>query len=447
MDSKHVPWIARSLGQWGSVVMVVVGLIASGGIPAALAQDASPISSATQDEPLDLPAMVLLPSDIDEPGFGVGQSGFERIDAQGDFSASLAGVPIDELVDTLRDSGFVRRYNLHLDQRIPEGAATPEGFSDPVGTRIVTSITEYTSADGAAASFDLLERQVEDLAQEQRASRDVALTTTFGEEADLTRISTFTTDTNLPYQFLNLTFRLDNLIADVIIYDFSNQEPEVAMAEALGKTLEERIGEVLASGGPGLSNQVIRPEGTATSEAYVVRDGHPIPNYLDSAETLASVARGMGNATDVYSREQPLGEFPFLVSRLHRFATDEDAAAWLAALTPSTVADSAFPYVDVTEVTGQDTLGEESRVFAYGFELDAATVAHGYMIFSRVGSVVARTQVDSVPETPLEAVLELAEAQVRCLETRSCQEPIPVPAELSETATGPSAPPGATPAA
>jgi hypothetical protein len=443
MDRKYVHQTARSLCRWASVVMVVVGLAGAGGFPPALAQDASPIASPTQEEQLDLPAMVLLPSDIDEPGFGLGESGFLSVEAQAAFVAAHTALPLADILDPLRGTGFVRRYDLYLDQQVPAGTATPEGIANQLGMRISTSVTEYTSTRGAAAGFELLERQLED----QGAAQDVALTMTFGDESDLTRYSVVTTDTNMPYQELDLTFRVDNLVADVIIRDFSNQAPEVAQAEALGKKLEDRIGEVLASGGPGLSNQVIRPEGTAIQDAYIVRDGHPIPNYLESADTLANVGRSVGSATDVYSREQPLGELPYLVTRLHRFATDEDAAAWIAEQPTFTVADPDAQYVDVTEVTGQATIGQESRVFAYGFQIDEATLAHGYMIFSRVGPVVARIQVDSVPEAPLDAALELADAQVRCLEARSCQQPIPVPAELSETATVPSATAGATPAA
>lgn len=425
------------------VLILVLSVSTSFVVPAVQAQDATPGSTpGTVSAQLDLPAMVLVPADLDEPGFGMGRSEFQRVEDQAEYVASLTAVPLAEVLEPLRAAGFVRRYNLALEQRVPDGAATPEGIPDPVGVRIETSITEYTSADGAAAGFALLERQFETQAE----AEDLPLTIAIGDEAELTHSSSTTADTNLPYQNLNLTFRLDNLVADVILQDFSNQELAGADAEALAQKLQARIEEVLANGGPGLSSQVIRLEGEPAPDGYIARDGTPIPSYLETPESLALLARSFGTATDVYSLEQALGASPYLVARLYRFPSEDDAATWLADQPGPTLASPDSGYVDVADVTGVDALGDESRIFAYGFPLDDTTTARGYAVFVRVGEIVARVQVDSLPEAPRDAVIQLAEAQVDCLVAGSCPASLPVPAALVAADATPAASPAATPA-
>ena len=426
------------------VAVLLVGLVASDPLASAAAQDASPVASPfTAVAPLDLAAMVLLPADLDQPGFALESAGFERIELQAAGAAQIAGLPVEEILDRLRAAGFVHRYNLDLARPRRAGDATPGVASGLVGTRITTSITEYTSAEGAAAGFDLLDRQAERGADFE----DLPLTTDFGDEAELTRFSGLTPDTNDPHQSLNLTFRLDNLVADVVIQDLSNQQPEVAEAEALAVRLEDRIHEVLTRGGPGLSSQVqeLRVDGQAPFEAYLVLDGSPVRIFDEPAAASGSFRHSVGNATDVYALEQSPADAIYFITRLHRFPTEEDAAAWLAQQPARTLAD--LGYVDVNEVTGQETLGDESRVVAYAFPIDPATMARGYAMYARVGAVVARIQVDSVPEAPLSAALELAEAQVHCLEIGRCPEPIPLPTALLTNGGGPVSSPEATPAA
>jgi hypothetical protein len=425
-------------------VVVLLMLAGLGHLSLVSAQDASPIASPTVlDRRLELPAMVLFPADLEEPGFGLGESGFEDATAQAEVVARETGRPLLEMVEPLRAAGFIHRYNLVLERGAPEDVATPEGVPNEVLKRIVFAVTAYTSAEGAAAGFDLLDRQWET----GTGSEDIPLTTTFGQEAELTRSSSVTTDTNTPYQQLNLTFRIDNLVADVSIFDLTNQAPDPAEAEALATKLLGRIEEVRANGGPGLSFQVIRLGGRTVVDAYIVRDGQPEPMSLMTEPVLAEHRQILQGANAVYDVQQPLADGSYLVARLHQFPSPDEAAAWLEQEPNPALGPSASGYIDVTAVPDAPSLGDESRTFRYGYRLDEQTTVRGYVVFVRVGDTVARVQLDNIPEAPLAAVLELAEAQVSCLHAGECPDVIPMPAALVPTGEGPAASPVASPEA
>jgi hypothetical protein len=103
-------------------------------------------------------------------------------------------------------------------------------------------------------------------------------------------------------------------------------------------------------------------------------------------------------------------------------------------------------YANVEAVETGASIGEESRTFAFTNQLDAATAVAGYVVFTRVGDLVARIEVDSVPEAPLSAVLTLAEAQAACLAAGACETTVAIPDELLAQSAR-SATPVATPAA
>jgi hypothetical protein len=440
--------------KWWVRVLVVLGVVATSGVTAAFAQEASPVASpAAEGRPLDLAAMALQPADLAEPGFGTGWSELADAASLAEHLALDVDVPVTEILTGLNDAGYLRRYELWLERGYPQDVATPEAPPGIVEKRVVSAVTEYATAEGAAAGFALIERGLEDQAAVQEIGprttpyEDVPLTTEIGDEAEATRYGHITPDTGVPVQNLNLTVRVGNLIADVIVEDHRNNPPDVAEAEVLAATLLARIEAVQTDGAPGLSNLVIRPTGESQVDTYLARDGRAIPIFGESPAQAEASRQSIGNATDVYGVERVLGEFPYLLARLYRFPSAEDAASWLTEQPELTIAVPNTGYVDVTEVADAETLGEASRVFRYGFPLDATTTAYGYAVYARVGDIVARVQVDSVPEAPLASVLELAQAQVRCLQAGSCLETIPVPAALVESVATPEAATVATPAA
>jgi hypothetical protein len=373
--------------------------------------------------------MVLFPADVDEANFGAGSSRFEDAAVTAVDIATLADLPEADVLGKLQGFGYGRRYRLNLEQPFAEGVATPVGAPNPIAKRIGTTVTEYATEDGATAGFDYLERETEALDVIHPVAQDLPVAT-IGDETDLTHYSAITTDTNLPYQELNLTFRVGNLVGDVYYQDFTNQMPDTAEVEALAEKLKARFEQVAAEGAPGLSSQIIRAEAATDYDGYQVLDGNVIPAVGESAAAITAAREYLGEATIVYSVQQPLGDAPYLAVWLYQFPSAESAAAWLAGdpTAPMTLPDGS--YVDVVEVADAATIGEESRVYSYGYPIDEETTSLGYAIFTRVGDTVARVQIDSLPDVPLSVVQELADVQAMCLESGDCLYPVVNPAPL-----------------
>ena len=107
--------------RWILGITLLCGFAAGAMTPSTFAQDASPVASpAVGDRPLDLPAMVLLPSDLDESGYGAGRAEFQSAEAQAGFTAMYSGLGNTEVLEGLRSAGFVRRYTVSLEQPVPE---------------------------------------------------------------------------------------------------------------------------------------------------------------------------------------------------------------------------------------------------------------------------------------------------------------------------------------
>jgi len=429
--------------RWIAVAVLHLGLVASLASPV-LAQDASPGASPVAGElPLDLPAMALLPQDLDNPDFFLESGWFNTAEGMAEFYSTRHGLPVFEVLGHLRAAGYSRRYHLYLVRRMKmtRDAATPESVPNRVDQRIATFLGEYASAEGAAAGFDFLERQLE---ARDDAFQDIPLTTPIGDEAELTRWSGVHGPTGTPLKAVSLTFRTDNLVAEVSITDWMNQEPNAAEVEALAVKLQDRIEEVRATGAPGLSNRLIRLEGGVGPEGYLVREGVPISYFVVSGPSIELIEGATFWAIDVYQSVLDVGTVDELDLALYRAATAEAASTWLAER-PLTLLEAEEGYVDVEEIFGVAVIGEESRVFSYTLPEDRHTV--GYGVFTRVGDVVAGIEVATIQRVPLAAVLELAEAQAQCLVVPSCWEPIAFPEAHAAAEPASQASPSATPAA
>jgi hypothetical protein len=397
------------------------------------------------DLPLDLPALTLLPHDLDKPDFFLEEGWFNTTEGMANYYATRHGLPTFEVLGHLRAAGYSRRYSLSFVRLATTtgGAATPEGVSNPVGQRIVTAITEYASVEGATAGFDYLERQLE---ARDDAFQDIPLTTPVGEEAELTRWRGVHGPTGTPLNAVYLTFRTGNLVAEVSITDWMNQEPDAAEVEALAAKLRDRIEEVRTTGAPGLSNRLVRVEGKRAPEGYLVREGVPITSFAVDrpSGTIVLIEGATYWATDVYQSVLNVGTVDELDLALYRSATAEAASTWLAEH-PVTLLEGEEGFVDIEEIPDVAVIGEESRVFSYSLREDRRIV--GYAVYTRVGDVVAGIDVASSQNTPLGVVLELAEAQAGCLALASCHEPVALPEAHAAGEPALQASPSATPAA
>ncbi len=426
--------------------VVVLGL--AFGIPLnGVAQSATPIPNLPRP---DIAAMTLAPGDLPEPGYGL-ESG-SRLTLTDEATGAVSYRGGESVAGTVADFearlsvvGWLERYTSAL--------ALPNA-NDPmlVDRRIVTYVTLYTDQTGAAEGFGLLEDE-----SVVSTAADIPGSRTIAEQSEITQNTGTLQGSGLPFQSLDLTFRTGILTAGVLIYDNRNIPPELGEIEALADRLLGRIQDTLATGGPGLGARALRLDGPPAripfhDEVYELRGDAIIPYLGEEPDVIATREVQYGVATDVYSVYQALvagdtepDDDPYVVVRLYRFPDAAAASNWLAALTDN-LSGQTDEYAEITTLVGGLSGAEESVSLGYAYNATDTLVTKGFLIAMRVGLIVARIQVDGLPQPPIAAVQEMAEAQARCLSDPSggtCTTAFPIPTLLlPDLPSTPAAPPG-----
>ena len=427
-------------------LLVLASLLA----PATVAAQATPTARTPT---LDLAAMTLSPNDL----AALGITGYGRANA-----SSLRDAETDALVQADGDAiaaarrlalydqvGFQSRYlGSLLRPRLPL-EFYPSGLV-AAESRISTSITEFATAGGAETAFLVNENELDDT-----PGRDVPGTVPFGDGSELTRSTGTETESGSPLQRLELSFRLDNLIAEVTIVDYQNIEPAVATAEQLAGRLLAKIELVRSDVAPNLSARVLRLTPMAPwIEAARLRDFYT--RQASTREpTFAEIVAAAGDRgqfaagtpvsdelptlpIDTYMFWTPIGDgdplaLPLYVVWLNRFASPEQAAAAISRMTP----ELGPGYADVHEFFAEPTIGDDSRGFVYNYVGDPTAPVSGHLIVSRVGNIVINVQVDSPTGVQRSGVRELAAAQVACLEVATGCAPLASLAVLASLVPNP----------
>lgn len=443
VSSTHL-W--RGAARWAPMVAALALALVIAAWPMAPAPvsalgGATPASSPQtgQTALLDLAGMVLAPADLTQPGFVLDTDGMVTLSEEAArVNQDRGGHAADfqRLSGELRAAGWQRRYENRLG--LPR-SDDPAHFTRAV----ITSVTAYADATGAAAGFATLQ----DMSAIPTA-HDVPSTRTIGDRSQLTSDSGTTSD-NVPYQSLALAFQTGNLTAGVTIEDFTNNPPDVALAESLAAKLQTRIGDVRRRG-DGLGSEILRLATTgpsSTLDGYIRRDGVTIPFANETAASFAARDAGYDGATDVYDVQQrlpagtaPGSSPPYYVVWLYRFPNPTAAATWFQTLPPALAAKPG-QYVDLSPVAGARAFGDESVTLGYGYRASETITTRGFMVLTRVGRDVARIQLDARSPVPPTAVETVAAAQVACLHAGVCPSTAPVPAALiPSTATPPATP-------
>jgi hypothetical protein len=416
-------------------------------LPAAVAtaQEATPAASPVADQALDLAVMALVPSDLDIPGIGRWGGESKTFDQDVADLALYGGKDSVELREALVAAGWQRQYSSLLQAPQVYGA---EELVRALGVR--SYVREFSDAAGAASAFTVMEDEsaasspssgATPVAGGQSLAEDIPGTAMIGEGSEITRYVGIVSNTGLPFNSLDLTFRVGNLVAGVELSDYIGGEPEVADVEALAQTYLERIEQVQAEGGPGLSTRIVRldaPDIVLSRDDYTRLGGISFGDYNESAEALAAKSARAGAATDIYFVSQRLpaggegtGDDVAYQGYISRFADDAAASDWLNGGEERLAQIGAF--VGFTAVPDAATIGDESRTYAID-RLSGELETRGYLIYVRVGSEVAEVRLFAQPEAPLQAVEALAMAQVGCLESGEVCEWIPAPAALAALA-------------
>ena len=440
----------RTRHRW--VLAIVAGLLLLGGIvgvvPGTTAQDDE---AATEDHPLlDLAALTLQPADTGVPGYRLGDSYTDGLDAWASFANEYREGDADgedEWRERLEDAGFRRSYTNRL------GLISDED-PDVYRSEILSYVLEYATADGASDGFTLLEDETG-----IERTGDVPGRGSYGEEWELTRIAD-EFDDGTPYYALDLTFRSDRLVAGVTVVDYAGDRPDVATIEALATTLEYRVDTALSSfpaPTPGLGNRIARYSGDAVatfSDRYEDLNGVAIPR---SGETEADALDRQTYDADigadaVYYLYQSItldpddeNAYAGYAQTLYRFTGRRAALVW-AKDAAAFFVDNPGVYLDVELVEDAAEVGDGSATLAYGYERIDGTRVDGYFVYLYAGKEVAALQLDAPGGVPLEVIEDHAAAQAACLADGACPDPLPAPdLPAPETEATPAASPVASP--
>ncbi len=441
----------RALGQW--LILVAISTVVVAPPLAVIAQEATPVPTLVAAKRLDLAALTLRPSDLEAVGlrgFGLANQSSLR-DAETDALLQAGGDPIEaaERLAVYVEAQFQYRYvGSMLRPRVPL-VRLPSGLV-AAEQRITTAVSRYATERGAAAGFAFTEGVLDD-----RRGRDVPRTRTFGDESELTRSRGTDPQSGEQLRHLELTFRAGNLVAEVSITDYADNEPEAATVEQLAGVLLARVERDVILG-PGLSPRVLRltPLTTWIEEGrlrdfYIRLDRTEEPTFGEIVTAIregngipvpSQAPRGAVLPQDTYMFWTPVGEgdpleIPLYVTWIDRYESQPQASAALAAVST----DLGPGYINVRELTqiaGQ--LGEESRTFAYRFEEDPTAPVRGYMAVARVGNIIVRVQADGPNGVQLTGVTALARLQAAC--ARALQNCAPLPAADARAWLEPGAP-------
>ena len=187
---------------------------------------AMPVSAQSPAPAPDLPALTIVPADLDQSGWlhqgayvhSIADAARDRADYIGQ------GADADEVTERLTSIGWQREYINFLSH--------PSG-SDPTQPDQITRsyVTQYTGEEGARAGFEYLEDE-----SKVTAAKDLPLDRAYGQQAELTSESGFSTQTGRQFRSLDLTFRMGALIAGVNIIQYPTAkrvDPDIDLLTSL----------------------------------------------------------------------------------------------------------------------------------------------------------------------------------------------------------------------
>ncbi len=348
----------------------------------------------------------------------------------------------------LTAAGFVQRYQSSL--AVPS-ADDPTVFE----IQIVTVVSEYASAEAAAAGFAA-----------STASSEAIESTPIGEESHVSSLSAVATQTQTEYQALQLIFRQDRLLFVVNFADLLNRPPDQAVLEAIGQAILERTGPVLSGEAPALTQkgQQLSTTGVPRSSVeqyYDAINGAIVPLFGESEQSFTArgnaysggtdvgvtsvISRGVGGNQEPSPDQTTTAPFTYTTSLIN-FPSAEDATAWMNGLADRLAADPLPTYLSMSQVPDAPTYGEASATYRFTQQLEGQTAA-GFRTYVQVGAEVAIVEMAAVPEAPMEVLDPLIQGQVQCLTEGNCAAVADPPTGLPAAGAAPAAPAAEAPAA
>ena len=386
-----------------------------------------------QPPPLDLAWITLRPSDFPEPGYlNTTRSAWEdRWEAPQTMGGGLEGFLL--ILDAQVNAGWIQAHRAAI--TLPEAPG-----SEWAVRKAFIHLTQLSSAEGAAYYLS----EYCDALYPASDFTEVAAEVAVGDETRFYTQHGTLPQWELAYAHAALVFRSGDVMAEVLLADFTNvlpsQQEMLGLAQAVQTRLEQaRLGEA-----PGLSLMHPRYAGEdalVAESVYRVSEGDLLPWYraasIDEDGLLHRVAAQQAESIYTWSVRlpgpRPDGRYNWYHAQLTSFLNDEAAQDYLADQSWSGET-ATFP-----------TFGDASSGRWYEVPSDGATMPlHGWSGRIRVGSTVAEVWFAVQREIRPEDVTAIGEAMASCMRSLACTEWEDLPSTLSGVGY---VPPTATPSA
>ena len=395
-----------------------------------------PQSGARDSTGLDLPALLLRPSDLDETGYGIDSGGCGTLDTiAAAWNKNLGGA--EEGVAVIRKR-LVRdgwSQSCWLTVAIPS-SDSPETY----GVLVSSVITAYADENGASDGLDLLHDVL--VALDYRKARGAEL---IGDESFALRHVIDATRTSLGQEQLDLIFRVGNLVAELYMSDYSGDQPALETGQTLADLLVDRMTDPTDAPGHGLATRVLRlaGDGVLSNAGYYLRlDGDEAGSFGQSLAKVRDADQDfdeMGVRDVFYTRQTAAptgssGDFLEYTVVFAQFTNESDAIATMdeALAAPSDLPRSAGP--SSSRVRRAAEIGDQTTSKVYAAEREAGQTADGFTITFRLANVIAVMNVASVEGVSQHAAEALAVQIADCMRAEAPCDPIAPPEELMPAA-------------
>ena len=407
-----------------STMLVVFASIIEGSAAIGIA---TPIPST----PLDLAALTLRPSDLDDPAWVHDGAFMQALADLARGHAAYLGpeTTADEVMTVLTTAGWEAQYVSSLSLASKSDPAEP-------AARVRSYVTRYAAPEGAAAGFAFLDDE-----HAVPAAADIPTAGPHGDASELTRDD----GDGTPTHSLDLTFRMGNLVAGVTLIEDGSADQKASdqeLVERLATRMEERI-TASASRAIGIGAHTVRlvserHDIVTFDDAYYRLDAEDVPLGGESSQAASLRTRTYAEAREVYQLWQGIDtgtdDGALFGVTLLRFQDEAAADGWIMDL-ESTLAETPF-YGDLRFVAGAADVGVGDRAVALSFIANGGggDAPRSMLVAVRFGADVARVHLvpqGTVRSIPLEPVVELARGQAACLGERACPVIVEVPTALS----------------
>jgi hypothetical protein len=415
---------------------LIVGIVAC---PPSL-QGAAAATAATPTPPparpgqsaklVDLAALALVPSDVDEPGYGNITGRYQTLDEVASSLNSLEGgtdADLPSYTGALTDAGWKQTYFDRI------GIASGDDPSK-YGTVIYNALSEHADGKGATAGYDLL-REANAAAGYLKARGGA----TVDDKSVYTRRQGTASD-GTTYQELDLEFLSGTFVVEIDLVDYTDEAPAVATIQALGEALGDRLakaGEIGIGFGPKALR--LKGNGVATSYEYYKRiSGAQVADY---GQTLAQVRsddryyKGLG-ITDIYFLGQTApvaGSDTNMVDywlSLYRFGKAADAKSTVSDWSKNFVDNPPSGYTDLAVAARPAKIGTASTTVTYSRTDSGGSTVQGVTVYAATTDVLAIVTVEAVAGATQQSAETIATAAVKCLGRTTACARLAIPTDL-----------------